>query len=370
MSKIQVITYNVLSPTLVDRMNATDDDKDPKNRLTRILYILQGCMLQKERVERVDDYEIIFCLQEVGQQWVGHFTRFFNSHGYDCVMATYGNHFNDYMGVMMAWSRKLIVTDIQLIKPNDYILTKEDEEKEKEREHDEKQQELRESRQGMKWKDYLHRFVGEIMCNKATTPNHVDRVNHVEKECGVDTPVDPWATARKKYNTLIIVRFLLAGKFVNVATYHMPCKYRDLDLMAIYTMTALRAIEKNCQRNEVVIFAGDFNSQPDSRQYNMITRQNPVFLSEALLHDRNWHSSSFKYESAYRTVFGQESGTNYNSSGSSGAFSGCLDYIFYRNCTAVEALDNHKDFDHMVKDGKDLDSQPSDHVLLCVLFTL
>jgi len=94
----RVVSYNVLSSHLCEPdyyVHCKAEDLDPATRLARVKAALTPHM----------DKEAVICLQEVSVQWAGELTPFFESRGYTFVTGNYGQPFNGYMGVSLAWPR-------------------------------------------------------------------------------------------------------------------------------------------------------------------------------------------------------------------------------------------------------------------------
>ena len=92
----RVVSYNVLSSHLCGAdhyIKCKPEDLDPPTRRKRVEALLSDHM----------DKQAVICLQEVSVQWVGELTPFFERAGYTFVTGNYGNAFNGYMGVALAW---------------------------------------------------------------------------------------------------------------------------------------------------------------------------------------------------------------------------------------------------------------------------
>ena len=92
----RVVSYNVLSSHLCGAdhyIKCKPEDLDPPTRRKRVEALLSEHM----------DKQAVICLQEVSVQWVGELTPFFERAGYTFVTGNYGNAFNGYMGVALAW---------------------------------------------------------------------------------------------------------------------------------------------------------------------------------------------------------------------------------------------------------------------------
>ena len=129
-----------------------------------------------------------------------------------------------------------------------------------------------------------------------------------------------------------------------VATYHMPCVFRDQRVMVLHaTLFAQRAAALAACANGAtlpLVLLGDFNSQPGSDAYRALTT--PAFdgVAEAALPAwlfaggspwRYGMRSAAPFRSCYAAYAGEEPETTnytYQSYSADGAFSGTLDYIF------------------------------------------
>ena len=92
----RIVSYNVLSSHLCGAdhyIKCKPEDLDPPTRRKRVEALLSEHM----------DKQAVICLQEVSVQWVGELTPFFERAGYTFVTGNYGNAFNGYMGVALAW---------------------------------------------------------------------------------------------------------------------------------------------------------------------------------------------------------------------------------------------------------------------------
>jgi|TARA_B100000524_G_scaffold208196_1_gene108892 hypothetical protein len=98
-TQVRISSYNVLSSSLcgADHFTAcAPEDLKPDTRLGRVCSTLEDQMA----------HGAVICLQEVSSKWAGDLTPFFEANGYTLVTSLYGNRFNGYMGVALAWPRE------------------------------------------------------------------------------------------------------------------------------------------------------------------------------------------------------------------------------------------------------------------------
>lgn len=106
------------------------------------------------------------------------------------------------------------------------------------------------------------------------------------------------------YNHLIVVGL---NNNVTIGTYHAPCKYDDDEYMKLYTSEIIKYMSNNYDK---VILTGDFNIQPNSTYYGIITEH---------------------MRSAYAMMGGEPHYTTYTKHKfAPNTFTGTLDYIFYK----------------------------------------
>ncbi|CAN0502854.1 unnamed protein product, partial [Ectocarpus sp. 8 AP-2014] len=92
----RVATYNILCSHLAEPTRfpqCSPRNLDAPTRLKRV----------KHKLDAEISKGSVICLQEVGIQWAGDLHVYFMARGYAFVTAHYGKHFNNYMGVALAW---------------------------------------------------------------------------------------------------------------------------------------------------------------------------------------------------------------------------------------------------------------------------
>ena len=96
MTAVRVASYNILCSTLAppDRFcHCAPQDLEASARLPRIL----------RQLDAEVDAGAVVCLQEVGREWCGRLHKYFADKGFHFVHSGYGERFNDYMGVGIAF---------------------------------------------------------------------------------------------------------------------------------------------------------------------------------------------------------------------------------------------------------------------------
>jgi CCR4-NOT transcription complex subunit 6 len=117
--------------------------------------------------------------------------------------------------------------------------------------------------------------------------------------------------ACKKKNEAIIATFSISGQIFTVINYHMPCAFNYPTVMRLHTEALITLTKSRAGNNPVILF-GDFNSQPDSEVYRMITKEfKSVFGGK---------EPKFTNRSLYK----------YDNMTCAAEFTGTLDYIFVK----------------------------------------
>lgn len=351
---VSVVSYNLLSDALCNPkmyLNATEDDEicDPKKRLSLIMNHLNGL-----------DEQFIICLQEVSENWSCQLFKYFYDKNYTYIASNYGNHWNGYMGVAIAFHKDVYKMDMCDIKRIGDLVPPE----------------------SNKAESWVH-----LTCT--TLGNAIQKTSQFL--CGQKFKcLEPYLEktfqqlSARRNNTLITLR--LCGRRGNsfvVANYHMPCVFWNTKVMITHALLALgRAVQMtniyDCDDELPLIFVGDFNSQPDQTVYNIISNGGWHAL------DPSWENDpDLRYlkhltvtdcagilKSAYRKINGREPEytnkvlTKQNPFG----FEATLDYIFYlgRNIDSISVIPVD------CSDGQVLPNleQPSDHLMIGSTFQI
>ena len=236
----------------------------------------------------------------------------------------------------------------------------------------------------------------------------------VESPASSATAVDPWDRAKERKNTMILLRLQkrlqkqdkatnqAAGKAVPVrfcvGTYHMPCAFREPQVMVIHTALCVSHALR-FSKGLPLIFAGDFNFTPGSAPYRLLTEgclnendaayppppSNPLDkwrVNKALMAAATAATAGTAREggataglqSAYHTFLGKEpTFTNFAfTEWDTVAFKDTLDYIFLSPHWTVEAVEPLPEDDDTQFATPSLPTieEPSDHLMLVAQVSL
>ena len=106
----KVCTYNILSSKLANAVSYPDLAPEVLDRQVRYE------KLQQELLELIEENYVI-CLQEVSSEWKNQLIPFFINHQYHLIYSSYGNRFNDYMGVGIAFPTTMDLLQVRILKP-------------------------------------------------------------------------------------------------------------------------------------------------------------------------------------------------------------------------------------------------------------
>lgn len=340
-TNLRVTSYNVLSSSLCEPEHfvaCAPEDLKPETRLGRVCSALEDQMT----------HGAVICLQEVSAKWAGDFTPFFEANGYTLVTSLYGNRFNGYMGVALAWPKELYqseAVDISRVAdtrrwPPPRVETR------------------------------------PLLALVRGAWSKVEQLWRKPRR----KPLDPHTEAARRYNVLISARLRCkkTGRRFCVSNYHMPCLFGSdakMQVMVMHTALAAQHATRFAEGHPHVL-AGDFNIQPGSSPYRLLTQgslpaedphQPPKRDGET------WESSLAQpYVSAYAESLGSEPEfTNYAvTKFSKEPFMETLDYILVApgeeqtwNVTSVRPLPGKKAIAAREKSYPS-SIEPSDHVLI------
>lgn len=294
--KVRVIQYNLLSQKLCSPdwfSECLPENCDPEARWQRIKNKLLG-EIQKGS---------IFCLQEVSQTWASRLTVLFSNHGYHFIFRLSGSNFSDYMGSGIAFPlNKYKLKDCRFVRVGDLIPVPNDSTKIEE-----------------DWSTWLVNNSNYWSNRLFSWPKKAE---------------DHWASSRNKWNVMIMVTLNGDQSEFVIANYHMPCDFRRSTVMTLHSYYAMAEAQKFAN-DTMLIFSGDFNFKPDSKQYQMITRGKKIlaedFQNNSKTAVKDWFDPEFKpMMSVYQLINQREPlFTNYaKTARSEEAFKATLDYIF------------------------------------------
>ena len=352
-TRVTVKQYNLLSQELCTSdwfPNCDPDAVDPEKRYLRIYTKILGTINEGG----------VICLQEISQTWLTRLIGLFESKNYALFYRLYGQRCNDYMGVRSAWPRsKYILQASQIVRVGDFI-----------------PEPVRESTVSKDtWWDFLDYYgirfwkvLQSVFGGSTQRP-----------------PVDQWDVSRKKYNMMVMVSLIDrdSGNDKNaftVATYHMPCAFRQPTVMALHSYWAVRIAQEWSRilngRVGRLIFAADMNIKPESEVYAMITSGKMVEELQTveqggLTAVNDWGSWSSEWgpmNSMYVLKNGEEPKyTNYaRTARSESDFIATLDYIFLSSdWDVVECMElPDKEANEQCQTPLPTIDEPSDHLMI------
>lgn len=351
--KCRVASYNVLSSKLCEPgyfVKCAKENLDPPTRLKRV-----QALLEQETKKKA-----VVCLQEVSREWSGDLHAFFAKRGYQFTTGLYGNPFNGYMGVAVAWPQdKYELINVDCARLSDDV--------QEARKKWERPVEVTGIR---KFASNLKKRVGNAL-TALTSSLEYER-----------PPFDGWKEARKKHNVLVTATLKPKhGEAFCVGTYHMPCLFGSVDkerVMVIHAALAARRVQQVAAGKPYVL-CGDFNVKPYDACYQMLTQgslsgefndYNPTKPEGDVVANTFAATVTPPLESAYVLANGKEPDfTNFaytkNMGADMDAFVETLDYVFlgpgWRVNGVLEtvpagAIDRSKPYPTL--------EQPSDHCMI------
>lgn len=348
-TKLRFCTYNVLSSKLCKSSDFKDNNPkhlNPSNRFDDICAFLK---------QEIDQGPTIFGLQEVSLEWKSQFLTFFKTFGYEFYCASYGNHWNGFMGVALAYPSAIQVQNIQEYIPsqqgmNGYRTWKQN-------------QSSKPSIPSRTWS-----FIKESMPFQNVI-GHLLKPKHGE-------PVQKMAIER--YNRVILATVICPymRRAITVAVYHMPCKFQYPYLMGVYAAFLKSCVAQYSYNHYTYgnIVLTDFNSQPGSIAHQVMTHLDPIKQSD--MDKLSEISPGLQYQmdglnDRYNTTHDPKQITTFAKGFTGQLFHGTLDYIFYshhlklipRNTLPVISTDNISTLELMPNS-----KQPSDHYPLIAQF--
>eukprot|EP01129_Flabellula_baltica_P006299 TRINITY_DN2342_c0_g1_i3.p1 TRINITY_DN2342_c0_g1~~TRINITY_DN2342_c0_g1_i3.p1 ORF type:complete len:262 (-),score=51.19 TRINITY_DN2342_c0_g1_i3:155-940(-) len=177
-----------------------------------------------------------------------------------------------------------------------------------------------------------------------------------------------WMNAKYRMNFMITVSIQVGGRTFHVSVVHMPCAFRDQSIMVTSGSLVLKRLQE-IAGNDPYILAGDFNSEPGTPCYNLITNGDTYdeICDMDFPQEDSWRPSQIPLKtmrSSIKEKHGDEpEWTNYalnQAFGPADAYKGTLDYIFISDDIEVT--------DAFWLDAPDQlcpnETEPSDHLLI------
>jgi 2',5'-phosphodiesterase len=381
----RVVSYNVLCSHLAAPDHFQFCKPEYLDRNYRMKLIQEKLLVEMKK-------DSIIALQEIGQEWAEELHTFFSKHNYYFIVRHYGSKFNDYMGVGLAVP--LNTYDIEQIKNKrvaDTCWFKP------------------EPKNKMNWlfAFIINWFNYFIMI----FTNLILRLTILLKL--TNEPYNAFTHALQRWNILMCMklRHKITNEIFWVCTYHMPCAFKNPDMMTIHASLALQYIQRitktskllsssyansnsgdsdteNENNAEPYILLGDFNFKPLDGQYQLYI--NGDLDKDHIAYPKNIPKNFKTGNGDYkvnvipvRSVYKEYNGTepeytnnaivSFMGGKPQPHFKETLDYIFissqWKNITSIQALDYLPS-----KTEQDIpfpsENEPSDHVLIAANLTL
>ena len=315
-SQVKVISYNLLSPKLCNSSSFLNypipEDLDPSTRKTRTISLLESFFTHSPQP--------IICLQEISPDWKGTLELLFMKHNYSFFNISYG-----ILGVGIAIPNESIaVINVdyihigELVKTNSSMLIWRTE------------QEYREAERNRKIREEPISFMQKVMLYvkdyTALIPEYIRVIEETIKEAKWKKNYAICLTLKLKHTT--------EEKEFMVYNYHMPCTFKTPIIQFLHLSVFKRLILKH--HMIPTIFAGDFNINPSSDEYNFFTgslvpESKTVYLPKEYEDDISYQA--FKMTTTSQTTqFTCHSETKFG-----GYFRDTLDYIFVSNANITDS---------------------------------
>jgi len=415
---IRVVSYNVLSSELARPSYYTSYDPshlDKHNRLSKVLKKLNDEIIHNNQSNNDTSQnqssqnpkrQTIICLQEVSNEWAGHFHTFFANHRYHFVTGMYGTKFNGYMGVGIAYPIDHFETvQVDMCRLSDHRIggwprppsQQTDAETETESESTSSLLQSRVVTVATTLTTSIGNLARKVQSKIRKSKNfmwtHIPFMKHHTSEI-----IEPWDKSEYRHNMMVSI--CLKPKHDNlvksskedatytdtvtdadteslstssttpfwVSTYHMPCIFYVPAVMTIHaemaakhiqTLASLKSFNSSSSSRQghddhdhennndniptnPYILCGDFNIQPNSPQYHLLTTGKlDVPTNDTnyppIKHGMEWKSTIQPMYSAYahhyrhhhpKLQHKEPNYTNYAQVKDEDPFIGTLDYIF------------------------------------------
>lgn len=283
---IKIKTWNLLVPKYCTKETYERCNEEDLNNTKRYQ------LIKKQLKNDINNGLNIFLLQEVSFAWSDKLKIFFLENNFSTYEHNYGYWGNDYMGVMIAWNNKdFKALELQKNTVADSLYIKIPE--------------------NTSYKTYYYykstewiKYFGSNITN-FINKNIVKYEDNYFKKIQTSSDIK---IAYSRKNVLLNVRLKdNNNRQFNVSTYHMPCLFDNLYVMNKHMNTCLKIINLFSKKNFGIpfIFGGDFNSQPNSEVYKI--------LSDKMTSVNKDDEPNTVY--SFHKMFGE--------------FKGCIDYIFH-----------------------------------------
>jgi hypothetical protein len=354
------VSYNLLSSAL--SRPASFPAANPRH-LDSTFRFESICLKLKAILDDVDE-STIFGLQEVSIKWVGPLRAFFEARAYSLVHTCYGNRFDGYMGVAIAYpTAQTQVTTLSIVcPPQKYGHAGFERWK-----HEQQVMEA-------VWYRKLARLGKESLPFRP----FIDQLQ---------APPNPAPQTRitTRFNRAVFAHAKLPQLGdVAVCTYHMPCLFKYPEVMAVHALLFFHALHVYCVRRELdqYIVMMDGNFEPGSLPFNVlqgrctaeelatIDEVSPGITTLSCTTRGGKHQTLFEFLSSLRHTYPATSITTHTH-GHTGEFVGKIDYIWYKLSsgylepdTAVTPIQSTANQHSLLPNA----AEPSDHYMLSAIF--
>ncbi len=315
----RVITYNILSDPLVSsHIETSEENKDPENRMNKLLEYLESEIARNS----------IINFQEVSISQNNKLSLFFQKNNYYWFYRHYGKHFNNYMGIAIAVPKTYHVNRLQIDRVSDT----------------------------RKWPKKVFSLKTRCLNHLCSCASVLPFLKHLKPKESTESH------AKRRDNNMLMVEIQKDDEIFCVGNYHMPCAYRNPDLMAMHLYLSIQNII-NFSGMKPFVFAGDFNIKTTDDVFRLITDS----INEESSAYVDW-ASTLPYPLTHLTQqdgtvpeFTNYSVTKYKPSAPINKFVGTLDHFFVHGI--VGSVENTPCLDDMLSPLPN-DEYPSDHIPL------
>jgi mRNA deadenylase 3'-5' endonuclease subunit Ccr4 len=289
---MKIIQFNVLADALCDAKTYPENlshDLNNNNRLDK---------LKKYILSFDDQEEIVFCLQEITLNWRSKLESFLFENGFLSAFVQYGNNWNDQMGVAII-TKNLKILESKYINVATYIPK-------------------------FEWCDNFKKMTKISETDDLAIKAEKlwwSITDKYQKELNIMKDIE---TAKKRMNIMIILTLQNNdGTTFDVASYHMPCAFKNPLIQYLHIVALKKIFLKN--KNPLFLCL-DANIMPTLPLYNfMVGIEYPFFVPKFLFDNDialQQFFSLYKLKNNKEPEYTCNCTTNWN-----GPFSGTLDYI-------------------------------------------
>jgi mRNA deadenylase 3'-5' endonuclease subunit Ccr4 len=330
---VRVVSYNIFAPVYADRPDHYFKCQPAFLKTDYRWNLIQSQLEQ----EIINNENTIICLQELSLSFLPKLELFFRRLNYIFFHNLYGQMRGDYMGgVGIAIPVSIQLHFMSIIKIADHIRSFS------------KPREKNTNLFIWGWDLY------QSVMGKFTQPAS-----------------NPWETAMATPHTFICLQVVINDKPLYIGTYHMPCLYKEPDVMAIHS-SVVKDLMFELAAGQPFILAGDFNIKPRDICYQALIEKDYVGcnLPESSTYEITYRRNTGQVlKSAYREKNGAEPVyTNFSHKSHSPKFCETLDYVFFNGRLSVEKVLELPD--HPTSESYPDEIHPSDHLMIAATFRL